>query len=50
MQVFWQECTLEEIMKYFAKDFQLPEPQRAYNIEYFVDVNKGKVVFKVSEC
>lgn len=44
----YQERKLDEVMRYFAKDFQCKIPgEKIHHVEYFVDPVKQVVVFKL---
>jgi len=48
MRVEYQEVPLAAVLRYFVKDFEFPGTrERLHDHEAFVDVAKGKVVFKL---
>lgn len=44
----WNECRIDDVMRYFAKGFELPRGREIYRTEFFIDTNQGKVVFKLT--
>jgi len=47
-QTEWNECRIDDVMRYFAKGFELPKGREIYRTEFFIDTNQGKVVFKLT--
>ena len=46
MKIEYIEKTLEQVIRYYAKDFN-PKDGIVYNFEYFVDPTKDRVIFKL---
>lgn len=47
MIIKWQEANLSEVLSWFVKDFELEPGQKLVSHEEFVDISKGKVMFKL---
>lgn len=50
MKIDYQIISIDDIMQYFAKDFNFLKGRKLYRAEYFIDVKKGKVVFELTSC
>ena len=49
MRIEYQEFSLNDVMRYFVKDFKVPRTEYVNELltEWFIDTAKGKVVFKL---
>lgn len=48
MKIEYQIVSLDEVLRYFAKAFELPYGREVFQTEHFVDTAKGQVVFRLT--
>jgi hypothetical protein len=46
-QTEWMECDLNAVMRYFAGGFEPKADREIWQSEWFIDTQKGRVVFKL---
>ena len=47
LEIKYQEVALSDVLDFFAKSFQLTDGSTVESHDAFVDVGKGKVIFKL---
>lgn len=46
MPIVYQEQSIDDVVRYFAKDFKTRPGQKVHVVEFFVDTMARKVIFK----
>lgn len=47
MEIKYHKVSLDEILRYYVKDFELPKDMCVFSYEAFVDIAHNKVMFEV---
>lgn len=47
MRIEHQVVSLDEVMRYFAKGFELRDGRKIFQLDHFIDTAKGQVVFRL---
>lgn len=48
VEIKFQVVSLDDVLRYFAKDFEVKDGQRIIATQHFVDTAKNAVVFKLT--
>ena len=47
MRIHWQTVTLDSVLQHYVDGFKAKSGEVIYSSEWFVDVKKGQIVFKL---
>lgn len=46
-RIEWQEARLDSVVRFYSDGFRFGDGERPLLVEYFLDPQRGKVVFKI---